>query len=146
MVAAYGETESTHDIDAIPIQSKLSFEEIKLYVLQVAEKLDLSPDWINPYFNSFTHALPLDYMQRTQKIFEGKKIRCMVLGPEDLLIMKLMAGRQKDERHSRRLLKRNNIDLLLVEKQLEVLVNRSIPKSKEALDLFDELKSDMELR
>lgn len=143
MVAAYGETEATHDIDAVPLKSKRSFDELKPYFQKVAKELDLSKDWINPFFATFTHVLPADYLSRTREFFHGKQMVCVALGPEDLLIMKLMAGRQKDDRHIRRLLKRKNFRHSLVEQQLEDLSQKNLAGAKAALDRLDEFKSDL---
>jgi len=145
LIAAYEETEVTKDVDAVPLKSKLTFEELKPFLLIVAEKLDLPKDWMNPYFESYTHLLPADYESRTREIFSGKNLRCLALGPEDLLIMKLMAGRQKDERHIRRLLRSKDVRLTLVENRLEELSDQCMKGASEALGRFDEVKSDLEI-
>ncbi len=143
MVIAYGETEATYDVDGIPIKSVLSFEQLKPFMFKVAEELELPKDWINPYFHSYTHVLPADYRNRIREIFSGKELNCFVLGPEDLLIMKLMAGRQKDDRHVRRLLKIKGIKLDIIEGQLEKLKQRLIHGAEEALDRLDDFKNDL---
>ncbi len=140
MIALYRETEVTHDVDAMPIRSSRSYDELKPYFVRVAEKLDLPKDWITPYFQTFTHVLPPDYVRRTKEMFSGKKLRCIALGPEDLLVMKLMAGRQKDDRHIRRLMKWPAIEFSVVEKRLEELAGQDVRGAREALDRLDDLK------
>jgi hypothetical protein len=143
MALAYGEVEATKDFDAVPLRSKLSFDEMKPFILQVANELDLPKDWINSYFQSFTYVLPTDYLTRLRPIFKGKRLRCVALGAEDLLVMKIMAARLKDDRHIRRLMKREDIDLTIVEKRLEELAKEGISGASLAVDRFDEFKSDL---
>lgn len=145
MILGYGETEATRDVDAASIRSPRSLEDLRPALEQVARELGLAPDWINPYFETYMHVLPADYGARLQQTFGGKRLTCWLLGPEDLLVMKLCAGRQKDERHIRRLIRRKDIDLGLVERSLQALVEKRIPRGQEALDRFDEVRDTLGL-
>jgi hypothetical protein len=37
----------------------------------VAHELDIPADWLNPYFATFTHVLPMDFEARLTTVFEG---------------------------------------------------------------------------
>lgn len=60
-VLAYHIPLSTMDIDAIPYKTELDLAEFDACVKKVAKKLSLPPDWLNPYFSTFTYSLPKDY-------------------------------------------------------------------------------------
>lgn len=142
MILAHQYPLATYDMDAIPFQSDWTIGELDIVVKKVAELLNLSPDWLNPYFATFSYVLPKDYHKRLISIYEGKYLRAVALGAEDLLIMKCFAGRGKDVGHARYLLKKcKHIDF--VEKHLEHLLEEGFPKAQETLDFFDEIKSQV---
>ena len=143
MTLAYGMKEGTQDVDAITFKGFDKIEDLKQEIQEVAKKLDIPRDWINPYFGNFAFVLPEDYSDRLREVFCGKRLAVLVLGPEDLLIMKLHAGRAKDDSHIRRLLKTQKIDRVLVEKHLEQLVQKNIPKAQAALDRLDQYLEDL---
>jgi len=130
---------ATSDIDAVPFQSDWTLSQLDQKVKEVAEKLHLSPDWLNPYFMSFSYVLPKDYDERLIPIFKGKNMNAFALGVEDLLILKCFAGRERDIEHARFLIKKCK-NLTLIEKHLESLLDQRVPKAQEALDFFDEIK------
>ena len=134
---------STYDIDAIPFKSVVGPDDLKVYRDQIAKKLALPTDWINPYFHQFTHCLPPNYGQRLKKIFRGKNVICYLLHPMDIAIMKLFAGRGKDESHLKVLLKPNNVDLELIDTYLNEIAAKNHPGAKMALKLFNELVEAM---
>src|SRR6266568_3074460 len=70
--------------------------------------------------------------------FAGRRLRVMVLGVEDLLIMKCFAGREKDVGHARALLRRKP-DLGIVERRIEALVARGVHGAADAADFLDDL-------
>lgn len=126
----------TMDIDAVP--TNIEFEEMKPYIEEVGREMNLSPDWINPYYGAFTHYLPADMKTRTKKIFEGKVLNVQALGAEDIIIMKLMAGRNKDRPHLFHL-KKLKPNLAIIEKRLEELKKIHPKEADIALDFFDEV-------
>ncbi|HUB07506.1 MAG TPA: DUF6036 family nucleotidyltransferase [Myxococcales bacterium] len=127
----------TTDVDAYPVG--LSMDELDPAIKAVARKLGLPADWINPHFSTFAYVLPPDYRQRLRSIFEGKQLTVEALGPEDLLLMKCFAGRTKDVGHAKALLKRG-VDLALVERRLQDLLDKRVPKAQDAMDFLDDLQ------
>jgi hypothetical protein len=140
LVSAYLYPLSTTDVDAISLGGELS--QIEKQIAEVAKEFNLPSDWINPYFSAYTIYLPKDYKKRVVSIYQGKFLMADALGPEDLLIMKLMAGRKKDEPHIRFLLKKSP-DLNVVEKRLEELKKLYPKVASSALELFDEVTGDL---
>ena len=126
---------STMDIDGIPFKTTLDLSVIDDCIKKVAQKLNLPPDWLNTHFSTFTYSLPKDYGERLITVFEGKKIKAMALGKEDLLIMKCFAGREKDILHARALLKKG-LNTRRVADHLSKCLEEGIPKAQEANDFF----------
>jgi hypothetical protein len=136
MMLGYGLPVRTTDVDAYPISGRL--DEIAGLVQEVGREVGLSQDWLNPYFETFAHVLPSDYGARLKEVFAGKRLRVMVLGVEDLLIMKCFAGREKDVGHARALLRRKP-DLGIVERRIEELLARGVHGAADAADFLDDL-------
>ena len=82
--------------------------------------------WLNPYFSSFTHVLPVDYDTRVVSVYSGKNLSVNALGRDDLLLMKCFAHRKKDIPHARALL-RDGGNVKKVEQAIENLKKRKIP-------------------
>ncbi len=140
MILAYKYPLATTDIDAIP--KGMEVHEVDPFVKQVARELELPPDWLNPYFASFSHTLPADFHSRLVRVFEGTHLKVDALGKEDLLIMKCFAHRTKDIGHAKQLIKLG-ADIKLVEDQLEKLKIKKIPEADAALDFLDDLLEQM---
>ncbi len=136
MMLAYRLPVRTTDVDAYPREAPL--DDILPAIRAVAKEHGLAPDWINPHFETFAYVLPPDYPSRLRPVFEGVRLRALALGVEDLLIMKCFAGREKDVGHARALLKRAP-DLRFVERHLQALAEKRIPKAQDALDFFDDV-------
>lgn len=141
MLLAYDFPGRTNDVDAIPTNA--NFDDIKLLAEEVAKSLNIEHDWLNPYFQSFTVYLPNDAKSRMIKIYNGKNLIVESLGPEDILIMKLMAGRAKDLAHTKYLLKRG-VKLKVVEDRLYELRDKKLyaALAEKALNLLDELTQE----
>lgn len=137
MILAHGHPAATSDADVFPVGGTL--QEITPYAEKVAKELDLEPDWLNPWFTTFTHVLPSDYASRLIRVFDGERLSVDALGAEDLLVMKLFAGRDKDRPHTIRLLRQAK-DLDLVDRQLALLGDKRIKGAQAAADLFDDLR------
>jgi len=137
MILAHGHPAATTDADVFPVGGTL--QEIAPYAERVAKELDLEPDWLNPWFTTFTHVLPSDYAARLVRVFSGARLAVDALGAEDLLVMKLFAGRDKDRPHTIRLLRQAK-DLDLVDRQLALLGDQRIKGAQAAADLFDDLR------
>jgi hypothetical protein len=136
MILAHGFPMGTTDIDAVPVGMELS--ELDILVKQVAVELLIAPDWLNPYFSTFSHTLPSDYGQRLIEVFSGSRLVVKALGKEEMLIMKCFAHRQKDVAHAKALIL-GGAKLALVESQLEHLKAKSIPGTQAALDFLDDV-------
>lgn len=136
MILKHDYSGSTVDIDAVP--SNVDFEELKPFMAEVAKELKIAPDWLNPYYQAFTIYLPKDSKNRMSDIYVGKKLLVKSLGAEEVLIMKLMAGRAKDMSHIKHLLKMK-IDISIVENRLQELKTLFPKLADKALDLLDDL-------
>jgi len=141
MILEFGYAGSTLDIDAVPIGTE--FDSLKKYLEAVAQELKITPDWLNPYYQAFTIYLPPAAASRMVVIYNGKSLIVKSLGAEDILIMKLMAGRAKDMGHLRHLLKLK-INLSIVEHRLEELKKLYPKLAKNALILLDDLLAENE--
>lgn len=108
---------------------------------RVALELGLEPDWLNTHFETFTGVLPPDYGTRLRNVYEGSQLTVAALCPEDLLVMKCFAGRDKDLPHARRLM-HTDMNLELVNRHLSELVDRRYPNAERAADFFDDLRDD----
>lgn len=141
MILAYDHPLATQDVDAFAAQGGLRVADLDHLAKQVAAEMDIEPDWLNAHFETFTGVLPDDYGARLRRVFEGAHLTVDALGPEDLLIMKCFAGRDKDLPHARRLIHLAD-DLDLVDHHLSRLVERRYPKAEQAADYFDDLRDD----
>jgi len=133
---------ATADIDAIPAKGT-SIEELDPLLKAVAKELNLAPDWLNPYFVTFTHVLPSDYEDRLVNILNVKNLSVDALSKEDLLIMKCFAGRLKDQTHALALI-RDGASVDFVDTHIERLKTNGIPGSQEALLFLDEVMDKIE--
>lgn len=139
IIGAYGYSDTTTDVDAIPLNT--SFDDLRPILDEVAKEFGLQSDWLNPHFQMFTTYLPQDYRKRCIPFFRGSTLHATALGAEELLIMKLMAGRFKDNSHILFLLKKNP-DLRIIQDQLTHLVKIWPKLANAALDRFDELTEE----
>jgi hypothetical protein len=141
MILAHGFPLGTTDIDAIP--QGMEVGELDVLVKRIAQEQGIAVDWLNPYFSTFVHTLPSDYGARLVDVFEGGKLRVRALGPEEMLIMKCFAHRQKDVGHAKALIK-NGADTACVEKQIEKLLQKRIPQAQAALDFLQDVLEQVE--
>ena len=139
MVLAHGFAVRTADVDGQP--RGMSVEELAPFVRRVAEARGLPSDWLNPYFSTFAYVLPADYGTRLVEVFRGRRLVVQALGAEDLLVMKCFAGRQKDVAHARVLLKRVR-EPDVVDRRIDELVERRVPRAREAADFLDDLRAE----
>jgi hypothetical protein len=144
MTLAYDHPIATQDVDAFAGKGGLRMSELDAAARQVAEELNIEPDWLNGHFETFTTVLPADYASRLRLVWKGKQLHVEALGPEDLLVMKCFAGRDKDRPHARKLIRLAK-DLDLVDRHLEQLVERRHLGSQRAADYFDDLRDEANL-
>jgi len=135
LVGAYRFPLATEDIDALALDIEPS--ELNPLIEIIRKKLSLSADWLNPYFSSFMHVLPSDYHQRLKTFFQGKHVTALALGPEDLLIMKCFAGRDKDIPHARALLREKQINTKFVEDHLFLLNDQKLRGAQKAIEFLE---------
>jgi hypothetical protein len=141
MVLAYDHPIATQDIDAFAAAGGLRIGELDALAHRVAEQLQIAPDWLNAHFETFTSVLPADYATRLRTVYQGKRLQVDALGPEDLLVMKCFAGRDKDRPHARKLIRLAN-DLGIVDRQLELLAAKRYAGASKAADYFDDLRDE----
>jgi hypothetical protein len=141
MILAYQHTIATQDVDAFAAKGGLRIADLDLMARAVADELDIEPGWLNSHFETFTAVLPADYASRLRLVYQGKHLQIDALGPEDLLIMKCFAARDKDLPHARKLI-RVATELAVVDRQLEYLVSRNYPGAVRAVDFFDDLRDE----
>lgn len=137
MLLAHGHPTATSDADVFPARGTL--DDLGPHARAVAAELGVAPDWLNPWFTTFTHVLPNDYASRLIRVFDGEHLVVDALGAEDLLVMKCFAGRDKDRAHAVRLVKQAG-DLDIVDRQLSLLLEKRIPGADKAADYFDDLR------
>lgn len=143
MLLAHAIPLSTHDVDGLPLETALSPAEVGELIRAVAEELHISPHWYNDYFNTFTWALPPDFRDRLVTVFTGRHLLVRALGAIDLLIMKCMAGREKDIGHARVLMRRG-ADWRAAERRLEELSGKGLPAAEEAVRFLDDLVVELD--
>jgi hypothetical protein len=141
LILAYQHLTAAERVDAFAAKGGLRMADLDVLSRAVAEELNIEPSWLNAHFETFTGVLPADYATRLRSVFKGKHIQVDALSPEDLLIMKCFAGRDKDRPHARKLIKLAS-DLALVDRQLEYLVERRYPGAERAVDYFDDLRDE----
>lgn len=139
MLLAHEFPGKTNDVDAVP-SNGVEFGIIKALAEDIAKELGIAHDWLNPYFSAYTVYLPSDAKERMKVIYNGTSLTVEALGAEDVLLMKLMAGRSKDRAHIRHLIKKNGADIRIVERALLSLKDKNLYKdlADKALDLLDE--------
>jgi predicted nucleotidyltransferase len=144
MVLAYDHAIATQDVDAFAASGGLRIGELDSIAREVAQELNIASDWLNAHFETFTAVLPADYSTRLRTVYTGKHLQVDALGPEDLLVMKCFAGRDKDRPHARKLIKlAGNLDI--VDRQLAELAFKRYPGAQKAADYFDDLRDEADL-
>jgi len=138
MLLAHGVPLATHDIDGVPLDSQMPPSEVERMVREVASELGISPHWYNDYFKTFTFALPPNFRERLVEVFKGKFLIVKALGALDLLVMKCMAGREKDIGHARALVRRG-ADWREAEAHLSRLVEKGLPGAAEAMRFLEDV-------
>jgi hypothetical protein len=89
----------TEDCDIVEISPPTQPHRAVLQAaVEAAEELGLSRDWLNDHFMTFgtLDTLPDGWRQRSVKIGTFDKLEVTSLGRQDLLAMKLYAGRPQD--------------------------------------------------
>jgi hypothetical protein len=127
---------ATTDIDAVP--KGMTDIEVGELVKVVAIELGIPGDWLNPWYSSFTHVLPMDYESRLVLVYQGPQMKVQALGADDILLMKCFAHRKKDIPHARALV-RKGADSNRVALRIEELALKKLPGTREALDFLDEI-------
>jgi hypothetical protein len=141
MTLAYDHPLATQDVDAFAARGGLNMGQLEALARQVANQLNVAPDWLNAHFETFTGVLPADYSTRLRRVHSGKYLQVDALGPEDLLVMKCFAGRDKDRPHARKLIRVAD-DLAIVDRQLAQLITKRYPGAQKAADYFDDLRDE----
>ena len=132
----------TADIDGVPFQSSVTQAQLDPLVKETGRELEISPDWLNPYFETFLGSLPSDYGSRLIEVYNGNSLSAFALGLEDLLVMKCFAGREKDMPHAKILL-RKGADIDFVDAHLRSLLAKNYPGAQGALDFLLEAEDQV---
>lgn len=136
MLLAYSFPLATSDIDAVA--KGIPFDELKPLIEKVALARNLPPDWLNPWYSSFTFVLSDDYAERLVLVFKGRLLSVQALGREDLLLMKCFAHRQKDIAHARELI-RSGAKTDIVYNRLDELLTKKIPGARAAFEFLEDM-------
>jgi len=143
MLLAHGVSLATHDVDGVPLDTHVPPAEVERMVREVAAELKISPHWYNDYFKTFTFALPPNFRERLVEVFKGRFLSVKALGALDLLVMKCMAGREKDIGHARALVRRG-ADWKEAEAHLDRLAQKGLPGAREAARFLEDLVVEIE--
>jgi hypothetical protein len=84
----------TADGDAIETTPKLST--LQRYLDEVADELGVRPDWLNDAVRAYRDLLPPDFPGRLQRIGVFGNLTVDAIGRQDLILMKIAAGRARD--------------------------------------------------
>lgn len=141
MILAHHFDLATTDIDGIP--AGMDPQALDSLIKAVAQELAIAPDWLNPYFSTFTHVLPSDYGTRLIQVLNLERLEVLALSADDLLIMKAFAHRQKDVAHMKALIQ-GGARVNFVEQHIENLREKRIPGAAIALDFLDDVRDQME--
>jgi len=136
MVMAYNFPLSSMGVEAIP--RGMTIEELSPIIEKIGHQLNISLDWLNPYFATFIFVLDDQYQSRLVTVFEGKHLSAKALGKEDILLMKCFARRDKDIPHVLALIKKG-ADLEEVERQLDVHAQKKTPGVDSATSFLDDV-------
>lgn len=85
---------STADADTVSSHPKLST--LARDVSAVADELGLAPSWLNDGVTAYRDLLPPDFPSRTVVVGRFGQLSVRVLGRQDLIVMKMAAGRPRD--------------------------------------------------
>jgi hypothetical protein len=124
-------------------EGRATIAELDVAAKEVARELDVEPDWLNPHFQTYAGVLPPDYSVRLRSVYRGERLSADALGPEDLMIMKCFAGRDKDRPHARALIRRPDFDVGIVDRHLSTLSEKRYPGAERAADYFDDLRDEV---
>lgn len=141
MILAHEYPLATTDVDAIA--KGIEVDDLEVLVKKIGREINLPPDWLNPYFSSFSYVIPSDFAARVKLVFKGKFLHVEALGREEMFLMKCFAHRNKDRPHAKALLKLG-IDMKIVEDQFAALEAKRIPGVASALAFFDEMLEEVE--
>lgn len=118
LIMEHDSRESTHDVDAAEMDPH---GQVREAADQVAAAMDLPRSWINDQASAFA---PRGADWRRSDIFDHPNLRVYVIEPGQLLAMKALAGRLRDEPDLRFLI--DHLGLTTVDEAVE-LVARHFP-------------------
>lgn len=133
---------STMDIDGLLIESEITPAELDPLVKGVARELKINPHWFTTYFGTFTYTIPSDYKNRIVTVYNGRHLKVVAFGLEELLIMKCFSGREKDIGHARAIA-RKDTDLDFVEDYIRRLKEKGVPGGDKALNFLHEIRDQV---
>jgi hypothetical protein len=87
---------ATSDFDVL--YSNPDMGQLQEDIRAVAERLNLTPGWLNGSIQSYLDVLPPDYKTRLRTLPSRGRLHIALLHRQDILVMKLFAGRPRDLR------------------------------------------------
>lgn len=87
---------TTTDCDIMVYEPTAAMAAVELAAQQVAQELDLNPDWLNSNVQIRVDSLPTGWRQRRILIHEQGSLRLFAASKSDLIAMKVLAGRDQD--------------------------------------------------
>ena len=87
----------TLDCDVIASDPRDAFANVAHAAAEVAEELDLKPQWLNQDSSMYAHLLPIGWKKRLQRVDRFGPLEVMIVGRRDLLALKLMGAPQRPQ-------------------------------------------------
>jgi hypothetical protein len=85
---------ATSDFDVL--YSDPDMGQLQEDIRAVADRLNLTPGWLNGSIQSYLDVLPPDYQTRLRTLPTRGKLHIALLHRQDIIVMKLFAGRPRD--------------------------------------------------
>jgi hypothetical protein len=85
---------ATTDCDVVLAQPDMG--QLQEHIHAVAERLGLVGGWLNGSAQTYVEILPTDYESRLHSLPAYGRLQVLVLDRQDVLVMKLFAGRPRD--------------------------------------------------
>ena len=96
MILGYGLERATQDVDGFFPSAGAT--ELRDKIRQVASEMGLPDDWFNDTAKGYMALLPRDFTERLFPIDLGlKKLKLLALGRPEMVVLKIIALRQRDE-------------------------------------------------
>lgn len=133
LLMAFDLERGTVDVDAVEAVPGLD-EAFRRAIREVAEEMELAPNWLNDSAKGYVGVLASGYRKRRRHVGDFGRLRVHALGRRDLILLKLFAMRAKDVEDLREL-KPTVEEIEFVRRNLERL-SRIRPDRALAMQLY----------